>query len=166
MTALRSIRTRGNVPGQGENPELDEVHLAESADALNWTPGLTSLVTGSVPTLVELPDGRMRIYYVDFGNDTAVRQQEEGPREFRLEQNYPNPFNPSTTINFTLAKASNVKLNIYNLLGQKVSVLIDRNMNAGHQSVVFDAKELSSGVYFYQLEAGRSISQKKMLLMK
>jgi hypothetical protein len=55
--------------GQGESPELDEVHLAESADGFLWTPGLASLVTGSVPTLVELPDGRLRIYYVDFQPD-------------------------------------------------------------------------------------------------
>ncbi len=52
--------------GQGDSPYLDKVHLAESSDALNWTPGSASLVTGSVPTLVELPDGRLRIYYVDF----------------------------------------------------------------------------------------------------
>jgi hypothetical protein len=52
--------------GQGESPYLDEVHLAESTDALNWTPGASSLVTGSVPTMVELPDSQLRIYYVDF----------------------------------------------------------------------------------------------------
>jgi hypothetical protein len=58
--------------GQGESPVLDEVHLAESTDALNWTPGSASLVTGSVPTLVELPDGRLRIYYVDFKSDETA----------------------------------------------------------------------------------------------
>ena len=99
-------------------------------------------------------------------NSTAIEPAHSVPKEFRLEQNYPNPFNPSTTISFTLAKASNVKLNIYNLLGQNVSSLIDRNMNAGLQSVAFDAKELSSGMYFYRLEAGSFISVKKMLLLK
>jgi len=85
---------------------------------------------------------------------------------YSLEQNYPNPFNPSTTISFTLAKASSVKLSVYNLLGQKVVTLIDGSMNTGHKSVVFDASKLSSGVYLYSLEAGNFITQNKMLLLK
>jgi hypothetical protein len=88
------------------------------------------------------------------------------PVEFALEQNYPNPFNPSTTINFTLAKASDVKLAVYNVLGQKVATLVDTRMSAGQQSVVFDASRLASGVYFYHIDAGSFTSVKKMLLMK
>ena len=99
-------------------------------------------------------------------NSTSIEEHDGNPNEFQLDQNYPNPFNPSTTINFTLAKVSNVKLNIYNLLGQKVAALVDREMKAGCQSVEFDARDLSSGVYFYRLEAGSFISQKKMLLIK
>jgi hypothetical protein len=97
---------------------------------------------------------------------TLIGQSQDFPILFQLEQNYPNPFNPSTTISFTVAKESNVRLSIYNLLGQKVATLIDENKNPGRQSVVFDAKELSSGVYFYRLEAGSFISVKKMLLLK
>jgi hypothetical protein len=88
------------------------------------------------------------------------------PDGFQLFQNYPNPFNPSTTINFTLTQESNVKLSIYNLLGQKVASLIDGNMIAGQYSVEFDASKFSSGVYFYRLETGSFISLKKMLLLK
>lgn len=88
------------------------------------------------------------------------------PTAFALEQNYPNPFNPTTTINFSLAKASNVKLLVYNILGQQVRTLIDTRMNAGQQSVVFDASRLASGVYFYRIEAGNFSSVKKMLLLK
>jgi hypothetical protein len=88
------------------------------------------------------------------------------PSQFALGQNYPNPFNPSTTIEFTLGNASNVKLSVYNVLGQKVMTLVDSHMNAGRQSVVFDASKLSSGVYFYKLEAGNFLSIKKMMLLK
>jgi TctA family transporter len=85
---------------------------------------------------------------------------------FALEQNYPNPFNPTTTINFSLAKASNVKLTVYNILGQQIRTVVDTRMNAGQQSIVFDASKLASGVYFYRLEAGDFSAVKKMLLLK
>ena len=88
------------------------------------------------------------------------------PSQFALDQNYPNPFNPSTTINFTLANASDVKLAVYNVLGQKVMTLVNSHMNAGQQHVVFDASKLSSGVYFYRLDAGNFSSIKKMMLLK
>ncbi|HVN48351.1 MAG TPA: T9SS type A sorting domain-containing protein [Bacteroidota bacterium] len=88
------------------------------------------------------------------------------PSAFALEQNYPNPFNPSTKINFTLAKAANVKLTVYNLLGQKVATLLENRMDAGQHSVTFDASKLTSGVYFYRIEAGDFTMAKKMLLLK
>jgi hypothetical protein len=100
---------------------------------------------------------------IQVGVDGALQR----PDQFTLAQNYPNPFNPSTTINFTLGKASNVKLTVYNLLGQKVATLVDSRMNAGRQSVVFDASRYASGVYFYRLDAGSNFnSVKKMLLLK
>jgi hypothetical protein len=87
-------------------------------------------------------------------------------RSFGLAQNYPNPFNPSTEISFTLAKSEKVKLSVYNLLGKEVAVLVNGMRNAGSQTVTFDAKNLSSGVYFYKLEAGSSVLAKKMMLLK
>jgi hypothetical protein len=88
------------------------------------------------------------------------------PASFVLEQNYPNPFNPTTTINFSVPKATNVKLTIFNLLGQKVTTLADKHMEAGVYNFKFDAAQFASGVYFYRLEAGEYLSQKKMLLLK
>jgi hypothetical protein len=88
------------------------------------------------------------------------------PESYKLSQNYPNPFNPTTKIDFTLAKASDVKLSVYNVLGQKVMTLVDSRMSAGKQSIVFDASKLTSGVYFYRLDAGNFSSVKKMLLVK
>ena len=85
---------------------------------------------------------------------------------FELGQNYPNPFNPSTKIKFTLSKSVNVKIEIYNTLAQKVETLFNQPMNAGHHEVEFNAKSLSSGIYFYQIEAGEFRDMKKMLLIR
>jgi Secretion system C-terminal sorting domain len=105
-------------------------------------------------------------YMAEKGVTIAVKPIVDAPNEFTLLQNYPNPFNPTTNINFTLAKASKVKLTVYDVLGQKVMTLVDRRMSAGNQSIVFDASKLTSGVYFYRLDAGSFSSVKKMMLLK
>jgi hypothetical protein len=88
------------------------------------------------------------------------------PDRFTLEQNYPNPFNPSTTIKFSLPTASDVTLTVYNMLGQKVSTIVNEKMNSGFHSVSFDASNLASGMYIYRIEAASFSSVKKMLLIK
>lgn len=109
----------------------------------------------------------MNIDYIQLIKEVVGAVGKNGPpSEYALEQNYPNPFNPSTTINFTIGKISNVKLRIYNILGQQVATLLDTRMTPGSHSVVFDAAKLASGVYFYRLEAGEFTSVKKMLLIK
>jgi hypothetical protein len=101
------------------------------------------------------------------GPSTGVANQGNNqPKQFVLNQNYPNPFNPSTEISFTLAKSEKVKLSVYNLLGEQVAVLVNGMRNAGPQAVTFNAKNLSSGVYFYKLEAGSTVLAKKMMLLK
>ena len=84
------------------------------------------------------------------------------PTEFSLKQNYPNPFNPTTKIEFTLPSESNVKISVYNLIGQKVAELVNLKFSAGNHSVDFDATKLSSGIYLYKIEAGSFSSVKKM----
>lgn len=85
---------------------------------------------------------------------------------FELKQNYPNPFNPSTQISFSLAKDGFVKLVVYNLLGQEVKTLINRNMEAGSHSMSFDAYDLQSGIYIYKLTSAGSTLTKKMMLVR
>lgn len=97
---------------------------------------------------------------------TAVESRPELPEGFSLSQNYPNPFNPTTNINFSLGKASAVKLTVYNVLGQKVATVIDSHMNPGSYTVQFDGSNLASGVYFYRFEAGDLRLHKRMLLLK
>jgi len=102
-----------------------------------------------------------------WGGTTKVEQQGEAPLVFNVLQNYPNPFNPSTTIEFTLAEDDRVTLKIFDMLGREVATLLNGELDAGkvHQ-VKFDASRLSSGMYFYRLEAGENLLIKKMILMK
>ncbi|MBN2571139.1 MAG: T9SS type A sorting domain-containing protein [Ignavibacteriales bacterium] len=85
---------------------------------------------------------------------------------YNLEQNYPNPFNPVTNIKFTIPNSTNVKLSVYNILGERVATLVNNYVDAGSHQVEFDASYLSSGIYFYRLETPDHSEIKKMILMK
>ncbi len=90
----------------------------------------------------------------------------EVPEKFTLAQNYPNPFNPSTTINYTVPRTAEVNLAVYNVLGQRVSLLVDKQLAAGTYSVNFRADHFASGVYFYVLKADDVHIVRKMILIK
>lgn len=90
----------------------------------------------------------------------------ELPVAFSLSQNYPNPFNPETLIRYSLPEKVHVNLAVYNLLGQKVAVLMNDEQAPGHHEVIFDASRLSSGIYIYRLQAGNYTSTKQMTLIK
>ncbi|MFK7848676.1 MAG: T9SS type A sorting domain-containing protein [Rhodothermales bacterium] len=93
-------------------------------------------------------------------------EEVEIPVMYALYQNYPNPFNPSTTIGFDLPESVHVRINVYDMLGRPVHTLIDEDMPAGKHEVQFDASDLASGVYFYQMQAAEEVHLKKMLLLK
>ncbi len=88
------------------------------------------------------------------------------PGSFDLMQNYPNPFNPSTTIRYTLPEQTQVTLMVYNTLGQEVVTLVNGEIVAGSHEVKFDARRLSSGVYFYRLQAGDYTQVRKLCLLR
>jgi photosystem II stability/assembly factor-like uncharacterized protein len=94
------------------------------------------------------------------------KEANELPKDYTLSQNYPNPFNPSTVISYSLPSASNVKLIVYNTIGQTVNVLENKFKNADTYSVNFNAADLPSGIYFYKLEAGQFSQVKKMMVIK
>src|ERR1035437_440296 len=85
---------------------------------------------------------------------------------FYLDQNYPNPFNPSTTITYSLPEASNVKLSVFNALGQQVKIVENVYKNAGNYNITLNADDLNSGIYFYKIEAGQFSQIRKMILVK
>ena len=90
----------------------------------------------------------------------------EVPKDFALQQNYPNPFNPTTSLSFALPKAEHVQLRVYNSLGQLVTTLVDETRTAGNYTVTWDAHNVSTGLYLYQIRAGNFVETRKMLLMK
>jgi len=86
--------------------------------------------------------------------------------KFVLEQNFPNPVNSSTTIRYTLQAAADVKLELYNMLGQRVLVLTDEPQKAGRYEVNLDARDLPSGAYIYRLRAGENVASKSLIVIK
>jgi hypothetical protein len=90
----------------------------------------------------------------------------EVPRKVELHQNYPNPFNPSTVIGYQLPVSSYVSLEVFDLLGRQVAILVNGKQSAGQYTVTFDASNLSSGFYIYRIQAGEFVSTKKLMLIK
>jgi hypothetical protein len=105
-------------------------------------------------------------------SDVKVIDNGDLPTEFALEQNYPNPFNPITTINFDVPEKSHIKLEVFNVLGQKVTTLVDEEKAANSYSIEWDGhsdggNHVASGIYFYRLSAGDNVvTTKKMMLLK
>lgn len=97
---------------------------------------------------------------------SVSNEEEELPVSFSLEQNYPNPFNPSSTIQFSLPEASEVRLDVFTITGQHVSTLVNNRLNSGEHSVTFDGSNLASGVYIYRIVAGKFMKTKRMTLIK
>jgi len=103
----------------------------------------------------------------DKSNDLAKANDDNLlPEDFQLNQNYPNPFNPSTTISFSLPKGSDVTLRVYNVLGQQVETVYEGRLEAGVHQINYDASRLSSGMYFYRINAGEYSDTRKMMLLK
>jgi len=97
---------------------------------------------------------------------TDVGEISLNPKQFMLYDNYPNPFNPSTTIRYSIPEGSFTSIKIYNSLGSKVATLVNETKSAGTYEVEFNASDLSSGIYYYTLQAGSFSETKKMILMK
>ncbi len=113
------------------------------------------------------------VFVYDFGSVTDVNETgPDGlPDNYRLSQNYPNPFNPTTEISFSLPRAADVRLDVYNILGRRVVSLVNDHLSAGLHTVSWDGKDLdgrsvSSGIYLYRIQAGSWAEAKKMLLLK
>ncbi len=136
------------VPATGYDGITSIIHLREKVSILRSLP-YDSLAFGS-----------------DHYGITSVKDISETPVVYKLYQNYPNPFNPRTIITYTLPEYSNVKLKVFDLLGNEIATLVDEEQAAGFHKVNFDAGKLSSGVYFYRLQAGSYVETKKMLLIK
>jgi hypothetical protein len=101
---------------------------------------------------------------------TDIDEKLPVPTTYAVSQNYPNPFNPETTIKFQLPNISDIKLEIYNILGQKIITLVNSKMGIGYHEVVWDGhnssgEQVSSGVYIYRFKAGNYLKVRKMMLL-
>jgi hypothetical protein len=104
---------------------------------------------------------------IQYGTLTGLQSTGVGiPKEVVLSQNFPNPFNPSTTIKYELPKSAMVRLNVFDMLGREVSVIVNERRDAGVHEVKFDGANLASGVYFYRLQAGDFTQTKRLLILK
>jgi len=137
-----------------------------------WEPERNSIA------LIVHPDGRLFIGFNGLQQFGVFRSKESTltnierlsnsavPIQFKLLQNYPNPFNPTTHIKYALARAEKVRLEVYNALGQRMVLLVDKQQKAGEHEIFFRGDGLASGLYFYRLQAGDFFLQKKMLLLR
>ena len=111
-----------------------------------------------------------RLKQVDFDGSfkfsNEIKVEVDSPLTYGLQQNYPNPFNPSTRIKYSVPESGLVKVSVYNLVGEEVSVLVNEQIDAGYYEVIFDASKLPSGIYVYRLQAANSVHIKKMILIK
>lgn len=136
------------VVGLYKKPDSDILYAATTKDIYQVTPTDTVSLK-HLSTVVSVDDGIPPI-----------------ARRFELHQNYPNPFNPATTIGFDLPKASQIKIEVFSITGEKVATIFEGQKAAGYHTVEFDAGALSSGVYLYRLTAGRFAKIRKLVLLK
>jgi len=141
----------------------DNIVLAGSFHGLAEFNETTSLIS-----LGSQPDAFIVKYRSDGSLVTAFddRFLTNNPKEFLLSQNYPNPFNPTTTINYNIPHTEKVSLTIYDLLGKKIATLVDGIQQAGNHQVSWNAFSASSGIYIYNIQAGKRIATKRMVLLR
>lgn len=141
------------------------------APLAKYTPGASASGTVHLTHILPQENGSVitPIYYlggtVPITTSVADRPA-EGPATYVLEQNFPNPFNPSTAIAFSLPASANVRLEVYNMIGQKVATLVNGKLAAGSHTISWNAQDVPSGIYFYKLETADFSQIRKMVLMK
>jgi photosystem II stability/assembly factor-like uncharacterized protein len=173
--------------------KLHDIEFLPSSPANVWLSNYDNLYfssdTGKTWQQVQVTSGSLEAHNIEFLNDsigfilccnskifftennggivTSVETKKANVvSKYKLNQNYPNPFNPTTKISYQIPTSSNVKITIYDLLGNEVAEIINENKNAGYYEVDFEANNLSSGVYFYQIATGNFIQSKKMILLR
>ncbi len=136
-------------------------------DTIIFTPTEEKNYEGKIIFYSNSPFSPDTIYVNGVGRmPVDVNDENNLPKEYSLSQNYPNPFNPTTKIKYTIPKTNFVKIKIYDVLGNEITTLVNEEKSAGNYEIEFSGKGLSSGIYFYKIEAGEFISFKKMILLK
>lgn len=148
----------------------DDLNYILTAYCELWNGNQWYLDDGYIP--INNPDGFSRVIdmnnvFIYYKTTSTVAELNLTTENFKLFQNYPNPFNSTTTIKYTIPHSGKVTLKIFDLMGSEVATVVDKYQTTGSYEVIFQAKNLSSGIYFCQLQAGRStIATKKLILLK
>jgi hypothetical protein len=150
----------------GDNFRVTQIHIQQqfSPNVKLWNNRIYSCwVDNSADSL-----GDIWANVLDWSNPVGVGNTtgDENITEFALEQNYPNPFNPITTIVYSIPKPSYVNLVVYDIVGRVVKRLVSEFQQTGEYQIIFNAARLSSGIYFYRLQAGSFMFTRKMLLLQ
>ena len=136
-------------------------------DVIQQMPLQSDFITGTGTPISYLQDATFPVWFVIGSRITDVKIEHSPiPQTISLEQNYPNPFNPSTIISYSIPKPSLVTIKVYDVLGREVKTLVNEQKNPGNYKISFNAANLASGVYFYQLRSSDYTSIKKMILLK
>jgi hypothetical protein len=137
--------------------------LSVRVTATNVTPGTyTMTVTAKGPNGTPVHQREVTV----IASTTSSVTNEGEAITYKLEQNYPNPFNPVTKINYSIAKVSDVKISVYNTLGKEVASFENQKQSPGNHFIIFNANSLSTGIYYYKIQAGSFTDVKKMMLVK
>ncbi len=145
---------------------------SQMTDIITKTTGLPNSATTTILWNVDATDGLFTTRSTETWRLTLTKRgitaagAEKAPFTFQLGQNFPNPFNPSTEISFEIPQNDFVSLKVYDLLGTEVATLLNRNMEAGAHSILFEAKSIPSGIYIYKLKAGAHTATRKMTVLK
>lgn len=167
--------------GHSRSPTYDiPRHVLDGGGAMWLSTASYRLSSSLAQSITGYQEGTSYKVYTGFWNPWVVEASPveweevdytQRPTDFGLRQNFPNPFNPTTIIQYALPKTSRVKIEVYNILGQKVRTLVDDTQEPGYKSINWDGKddggsEVSSGVYFCRIQAGDFVKNRKMTLLK
>jgi len=154
--------------------DIERMNADGTFEQIGFVPGFGTTTEPKSYTYVDLKldagNYTYRLKQIDydgsFSYSDVIEVEVATPATFALEQNYPNPFNPSTKIRFSIPTETDVRLNVYNTLGQEVAEIVNSRLKEGYHEVNFDAFSLTSGIYFYRLEADKFVDVKKMIIIK
>ena len=171
-----ALREAALIGGQKDAPIIYTRFFKTVANKMQLSEGANTGESGNdsdgdgIPFIPEQPDNLPPVFAAEARLELVVtaisKNQDILPHNFKLNQNYPNPFNPTTKISFTLPASSFVKLDIYNIMGQKIATLVNKRMESGSYTVDFNASHFASGMYIYRIQAGTFTETRKMMLIK
>jgi hypothetical protein len=170
------IRIAANEAGGKILLRMDGVNIGNLIDVpltggwQNWE----SVIVQNIPISHGIHEFQVNFYFEGFNINlidftlvsTGIKNEPGFPLKSELLQNYPNPFNPSTEIKFSITNNENIKIKVYNSIGQEVADLVNQTLTAGNYSIKWDAKNFSSGIYYYSLTSGNYFNIKKMILLR